>query len=293
MTGKPRAIDHLVLPTTTLALARSRLASLGFTVAPDARHPFGTANCCVFFKDRTFLEPITIFDRGAADMAAAEGLFFVKRLKRFTERRGEGFAMLALKSTDADADAMAFRAAGAQGGPVFSFKRKAALPDGSEREVGFALAEAACDAAPEATFFACRHLSPGALFQQPYLEHPNGAAGVAAASAVAEHPEDFRRLLAAATGMATPRADAFGLEALVDGHSIFVLTRAGFRARYGVESPDPRRGLVLAAFDVAVDDLDRAVGYAGPTARRHGSGIVVPPAPGLGAVLAFRAEEND
>ena len=67
-----RSIDHLVLPVTTLTLARSRLTSLGFTVAPDAQHPFGTGNCCVFFKDRTYLEPITIVDRTAADMAAAE-----------------------------------------------------------------------------------------------------------------------------------------------------------------------------------------------------------------------------
>ena len=70
-----RAIDHLVLPVTTLTLARSRLTSLGFTVAPDARHPFGTGNCCVFFKNRTYLEPITILDRNATDLAAAEGLF--------------------------------------------------------------------------------------------------------------------------------------------------------------------------------------------------------------------------
>ncbi|HWT31341.1 MAG TPA: VOC family protein, partial [Propylenella sp.] len=71
-------------------LARSRLTSLGFNVAPDARHPFGTGNALVFFADRSFLEPITIVDRGAADMAAAEGFFFVRRIKRYTERQGEG-----------------------------------------------------------------------------------------------------------------------------------------------------------------------------------------------------------
>src|SRR5687768_16716775 len=107
-----RAIDHLVLPVTTLTLARSRLTSLGFTVAPDARHPFGTGNCCVFFEDRSYLEPITIVDRAAADMAAAEGLTFVKRLKRFTERHGEGLAMVALRSADARADKQSLAQAG-------------------------------------------------------------------------------------------------------------------------------------------------------------------------------------
>ena len=60
-------------------------------------------------------------------------------LKRFTERHGEGFAMVAMKSGDAEADHAAFEQAGFGGGKVFRFTRKATLPDGSEREVGFAL----------------------------------------------------------------------------------------------------------------------------------------------------------
>ena len=47
----PRVLDHLVLPVIDIDVARSRYQSLGFTVAPDGRHPFGTENCCVFFED--------------------------------------------------------------------------------------------------------------------------------------------------------------------------------------------------------------------------------------------------
>ena len=54
----PRAIDHLVLPTDSLGVARARLSALGFTVAPDAQHPFGTGNCCVYLQDGTYLEPL-------------------------------------------------------------------------------------------------------------------------------------------------------------------------------------------------------------------------------------------
>src|SRR3712207_1566588 len=96
-----RALDNHVLPVTTLASARSRLRGLGFTVAPDARHPFGTGNCCVFFQDRTYLEPITLLDPGAADAASPAGTFFVSRVKRFLNAGGEGFAMLAFRSEDA------------------------------------------------------------------------------------------------------------------------------------------------------------------------------------------------
>ena len=48
-----RSLDHLVLPVVDIRTARKRLTELGFTVAADARHPFGTENACVFFQDET------------------------------------------------------------------------------------------------------------------------------------------------------------------------------------------------------------------------------------------------
>jgi Glyoxalase-like domain len=287
-----RSIDHLVLPVTTLALARSRLTSLGFTVAPDAQHPFGTGNCCVFFQDHTFLEPITIVDRMAADIAASERVTFVKRMKRFTERQGEGFAMVALRSDDAEADRAAFEAAGLGGGPVFRFARTAKLPDGTEREIGFALASVEFPAAGDAGFFTSQHLAEGVLFQPAFVEHPNGALGVSAVSAVAENPADFHILLEGATGQRELRTTSFGIEAEVDGQTFLILTPDGFRARYATEAPNPRRGLRFAAFDLKVLDIERAAGYAGRAAKREEGRIVVPPGPGLAAVVAFRSVED-
>jgi hypothetical protein len=288
-----RPIDHLVLPVTTLTLARARLTSLGFRVAPDAQHPFGSGNCCVYFGNRTYLEPITILDRAAADLAAATGNTFVKRLKRFSERRkGEGFAMVALKSDDAARDMLAFAEAGLAVGEVLSFERVATLPDGSERELGFALAFADEPSAPDAAFFACRHLAPEALFQPEYLEHPNGARGVASVVAVAENPADFHILLTAVTGQRELRSTSFGVEAVVDGQDVSILTPAGFRARYGVEPPDPRRGLLLAAFDIVVSDMGVAFARLGRDAARHEDRLVVRPGPGLAAVMGVR-EAND
>lgn len=288
-----RPIDHLVLPVTTLNLARSRLTTLGFTVAPDAQHPFGSGNCCVFFENRTYLEPITIVDRAAADVAAAEGNLFIKRLKRFSERRkAEGFAMVALTSEDAEADAAAFEKAGVGGGSVFEFRRMATQPDGSEREIGVRLAPAEQAGAGDAAFFTCQHLAPKVLFQPKYLEHPNGARGVAAVAAVAENPADFYILLEAATGQRELRTTSFGVEATVNGQEIAILTPDGFRARYGVVPPDPRRGLVFAAFDVVVSDVEAAKRVVGSEAERHGDGAVVKAAPGLGAIMAMKGEDD-
>jgi hypothetical protein len=285
---KIRPIDHLVLPATTLTLVRARLTSLGFTVAPDARHSFGTGNCCVFFKNRTYLEPITIIDRNRADMAAAEGIAFVKRLKRFTERQGEGFAMVAVKSKDAEADLAALTKAAAASQPAFHFSRQALLPDGSEREIGFVLAFADFSTAPDATFFVCQHLAEEVLYQPSYVEHSNGAEGINAVVAVAEDPADFQAMLKVATGNSTITTIDAGVKAEADGQGFLILTREGFRARYDIEPPNPRRGLRFAAFEMSVLDLDRAARYAGSSAKRHEDRIVVPAAPGLGAVVAFR-----
>jgi hypothetical protein len=285
-----RAIDHLVLPVTTLNLARARLTALGFTVAPDALHPFGSGNCCVYFKNRTYLEPITVIDRAAADLAAANGNVFIRRLKRFAERRkGEGFAMLALATEDAPSDVLAFQKLDLSQGELFEFRRKAEMPDGSEAEIGVKLAYASHADAPDALFFTCQRLGSETLFQPEYVEHPNGARGICAAAAVAENPADFHILLTAATGQRELRTTSFGVEATVDGQEILILTPAGFRARYGVEPPDPRRGLLLAAFDVSVSDLDAAAAIVGPDAERREDRVVVRPAPGLGAVMALRA----
>ena len=287
-----RPLDHLVLPVTTLALAHSRLTGLGFTVAPDAHHAFGTGNCCVFFGNRTYLEPITVLDPAAADIAVAEGMFFVRRVKRFLDGRGDGFAMLALRSEDAERDLEAFEQAELAAGHVFRFSRPAVQPDGSEAEVGVVLAYADDPRAPDATFFSCQHLAADALFAPAYLGHQNGALGLNAVAAVAENPADFTNLLAAATGGRVAEHEPSELVAELGRQTVVILTPARFRERYGLDAPDPGRGLLLAAFEVLVADLDRAIGYAGPLAMRKGDQIVVPPSPGLGAVLAFRAADG-
>jgi len=288
-----RPIDHLVLPVTTLTLARSRLTSLGFSVAADAAHPFGTGNCCVFFRNGTYLEPITFIDRDAADVAAAEGFFFVKRLKRFTERRGEGFAMTALSTEDAESDHKAFKKAGIGDGDPYRFARKATLPDGSEKEIGVVLAATEIPTAPDATFFTCQRIGTEALFGPEQTTHANGVIGIVGVAAVAESPADFHILLSEATGQRELRTTSFGVEAEVGASSrIAILTPEGFRARYGIDASVTHGGLVFAALDLDSEDAGRAAGYAGASVIDMPDRLVVPPSPGLGAVLAYRKAAN-
>ena len=246
----------------------------------------------MFFRNRSYLEPITVVDRSAADLAAAEGQFFVKRIKRFTESRGEGFALVALKSEDAENDRAAFEKAGIAAGPTFSFARQARLPDGSEREIGFAVAYAETPAAPLATFFACQHLAPEVVFQPTYMEHRNGALGVSAVTAVAASPGEFAAFLQSALDVAELQLGDTGVEASDEAQNVRIVTPDAFQDRYGVSPPDPRRGLRFAAFEIDVENLDRAATYCGKDAKRAEARIVLPPTPGLGAVMVFHAAKN-
>ncbi len=100
--AKPHPLDHVVLPVVNIDLARERLGKLGFTVAADARHPFGTENACVFFADKTYLEPLGIASVEESEASARQGNVFTARNRAFRFRCGEeGLSGLAFGSKDA------------------------------------------------------------------------------------------------------------------------------------------------------------------------------------------------
>ena len=107
--GPAKPLDHVVLPVADLGKARARLTALGFTVAPDGLHPFGTSNCCVYLADGTYLEPLAVNDREKASATAQAGNVFTGRDAAFRRNVGEeGFSALAFTTQDAHEDHEAF-----------------------------------------------------------------------------------------------------------------------------------------------------------------------------------------
>jgi catechol 2,3-dioxygenase-like lactoylglutathione lyase family enzyme len=283
-----RPIDHIVLPVRDLGAARRHYEMLGFAVAAEARHPFGTANALIFLADGSYLEPVAIADPHGAAAARREGNPFVEQVARHLEARGEGMALAALKSPAAAADHASFAKAGFAAGEALTFRRMARMPDGGEAEVGFTLAFAADRAAPEAGFFACQHLAAETMWRAAITDHPNTARGLARVALVARSPADFHIFISAVTGQRELRATSFQLDAELGATTLSVFTPVGFRARYGVEAPHPGAGLLFAGLEVAVADLAAAGRFAGKGTVRAGEILSLPPAPGRGAVLAFR-----
>ncbi|HSG96168.1 MAG TPA: VOC family protein [Afifellaceae bacterium] len=289
----PRPIDHLVLPVDSLAAARARYEALGFQVRENREHPFGTANCCIFFYNNTYLEPLAVADREKAEAAIVEGNNFVRRQDAYRFRHGEGFAMLALASTDADVDQKYFAALGYATGPVYAFERKAGDRDGAETTIGVRLAYAVDHRAPDVMIFTCQHLNPDALRDLSSAAHPNGALGVTGVYMAEANPADFQYYLEATTGQRAIRASSLGIEADTPNGIVAILTPDGIDALFGLPDNAATRGLRLCAFTLAVKGLDivaKRLDDQGIDHRRQAGRLIVDAALGQGALIAFEEE---
>ncbi len=269
-----RRIDHCVLPVADLGVAGARFEALGFTVAPVARHPFGTGNACVFLADDSYLEPLAIVDRVGSDAAVAEGNVFVARDRAFRRRFGdEGFSALVFKTDDADADQTRFVASGMSGGPMLTFSRPY-VDEAGERTLTFRLAFAGQDAEVGGFLFTCERVGP-TPDRSHLTRHANGALGIVA--------------VAGSAGPAAAQMVATAIGAGREGEGRQVWEFDGAR----LELEAAPGGLAFTAIRFAVEDiaatedLFKRAGIAYVAAEGM---LVVPPAPGQGATLQFEAK---
>ena len=288
--ASPRALDHLVLPVGSLSAARARLGSLGFTVAPDALHPFGTENACVFFQDGIYLEPLGVASREACEAHAIGGNVFVARDRAFRFRCGEdGLSAIVLKTGDAAGDHERFRKAGLSGGDPLEFSRPFKLADGTSAEASFRLAFAADLRAPDFFLFCCERTRERPALAGDLLNHANGVTGVARVVLVEENPSDFQYLLEEALQQRELTAHSFGFDLDAGNAVVSSLTPAGFEAWFGAPSGEGR-GLRGGAVVFRVQKLEtvEALLRRNDIAYEHRHHrLLVRPAPGQGVVFAF------
>ncbi|MEZ5804647.1 MAG: VOC family protein [Rhizobiaceae bacterium] len=282
MTSSPRPLDHCVLPTADLDVARDRLTRLGFTVAPNGLHPFGTENCCVYFADGTFLEPLAVADQAKAEEAARQGNVFIARDRDWRSRHGEdGFTALVFASTDADDDHARFVRAGVSAGSQLSFSRPFVDASGKQDVASFKLAFAADQRAPDVYFFACERVNAPAVDRSALQRHANGVSRTKAIRLEAGAPRDFAALLSALTGSAGVET-ASGLRFPASNGDVLV-ERSADAAR-------PDAGLLLTGIVFRVTslaDVAALLTEGGVEHTMQQGRIIVPPAPGQGAQFIF------
>ncbi len=288
-----RPVDHLVLPTADLDVARARLEQLGFVVAPVGKHPFGTENVCVFFSDDSFLEFLAIGQRETCEVEARNGNVFVARDQAYRFRNGnEGFSALVMGTDDAIGDHKAFINAGISAGDILNFSRPFVLPDGKEDLAGFRLAFASDLRAPDAFFFTIERTKAPKVDRTVLQRHDNGAVALREVVLSEVNPTDFQYPLQEIINQRDVNAHSFGMDIHAANATVTVLTPQGLRSFFGIEASETERGLRLQAFVLAVRDLaavetmltDNNIPY-----EKRGSRLVVHKAPGQGAAIAFEA----
>lgn len=287
---RPRALDHAVLPTADLGVARTRLTALGFTVATEGRHPFGTANACVFFSDGTYLEPLAVVDKAAAHEAAQAGNVFVGHDAVYRTRVGEeGFSGLVFGTADAAADHARFVELGISAGPLLQFSRAFVSAEGRSESASFRLAFAGDLRANDALFFTCERVNYPAGDRGALAKHANGASGITTIVLSAPEPEHFQVLLEHIAG-GRGAMHGHGFDLGVANATISILADNGMAEWLGAEAPRADRSLHLAGIGFEVRDLTATASLLqanGISFHRSGGRILIHPAPGQGATFAF------
>lgn len=285
-----RPLDHLVLPVAELERARKRLSDLGFTVAEEARHPFGTENACVFFSDSTYLEPLAVASREECEAAALAGNAFVARDHAFRFRQGpEGLSAIVLGTPDAATDHIRYRSCGISGGEMLEFSRPMRLPDGREGLGSFRLAFAADLRAPDFFLFSCQRIRALPV-DAALLNHENGVLGIAEVVLSEPNPTDFQYLLQEAVDEREVAAHSFGMDIQAGSAKLSVMNPAGMEAFYGRSVSATERGLRGRAVVFRVTDLEatRALFAQNDIEfAEMGGRLIVPEAPGQGVIFAF------
>lgn len=286
-----RLLDHLVLPVAELSTARRRLTQLGFTVAADAQHPFGTENACVFLADKTYLEPLAVGSREDCEAAALDGNVFVARDQAYRFRRGQdGFSAIVLSTDDAAGDHKRFAEKGISGGNMLDFSRAMTLPDGATAEASFRLAFAADLRSPDFFLFTCQRLKALPSDRAALETHANGVTGMREVVLSEPNPTDFQYLLQEAVDEREVTAHSFGMDIETRNVKISVLNPAGMAGFFGRRTSSRLRGLIGRAVVFTVTDLEATGHLLAANAVefiRKGERIIVPEAPGQGLLYVF------
>ena len=279
---EPRNLDHVVLPVPDLDTARARYQSLGFTVAPDGRHKFGTENCCVKFANGTFLEPLAIGHRETVEANALKGNNFLSRDASYRFRNGDnGFSMVVFTGEDAKAERRDFRKLGYKTGKLVTVKRT-----GVHARLAFALD----DRAPDFSMFLCQDIGAVPKPDTKLLKHDNGAVRISQVTLYEPVPSDFQYYLQSVSGQRDVRSHSFGMDQSLPNGTITTLNAYGLSAYYGISDVPTGRGLRAMAIDIEVKNLaavSKLLKKYKIECSEVGARLVVPPAPGQGMTLAF------
>ena len=289
----PHGLDHIVHAVRDLDAAAECYARAGFTVGARNRHPWGTHNRIVQFSG-SFVELIAVGEPELI-LPPPAGVFSFGGFTRDFLARGEGLSMLVLEGKGAVADVAAFEKAGIGGFDQFDFEREAKRFDGFTVKVAFSLALATDPMAPDIGYFTCQQHYPENFWNPAFQTHPNGVAGIAGVTMVADNPADHAAFFRAFCGVSDVKSNSSGITIKTPRGEIQVMDSTAYRQHFAVEPPDLTHGARLAAIRFAVSNktaVISALGKGGIVPAEHMGSVMIPSDAAYGATLIFEAAKR-
>lgn len=268
-----RGLDHIVVAVNDLDAAGRAYEALGFTVTPENRHPWGTANRLIQL-DGFFIELLSVAEPDLITETAGRQFSFGAFNRAFLTKR-EGASMLVMESHDAGRDRQDFEAVGLSLFDPFSFERVAHLPGGRTADVAFDLTILQDPLSPEIGYFTCHNKYPENFWKPAFKSHTNGAQEIKTVFLIAEDPSDHHEFLGGFTGQREMRATSLGLEVETARGKISVLNPAAYRSLVGERAAEALQGDLpqLAAIEIRTDSADKA-GVI-PATELHGLTLIL------------------
>jgi|AraplaMF_Col_mMF_1032025.scaffolds.fasta_scaffold00731_6 hypothetical protein len=253
-----RSIDHCVLVAKELPDARERYRRMGFTVAPDGVHPFGTHNANMYFRSGPMIETLAIADRTKYLEALEAGNTFVRNDAAFRGAHGDdGFSQIVATSTDADRDHLAFLERGVSGGAPVAFSRKFERPDGGLERLAVKLAFAIPPQATSGYFFVCENVVTPEIDRSSLLDHENGATGARSVISCTRTPSAYLDFYSDLFGSAAVVAGDNAVDCALPNGRVSIATPEGLARDFGVEEPQADADLRHRGVIFGVPDLSR------------------------------------
>ena len=277
-------VDHAVVVVNDLDGAAQNWKRLGFTVSPRGTHSakMGTGNYTIMLGE-DYLELLGVLD--ATEHNAPT--------RAFLARTGGGIERVAFTTSDAAKGAEEIRARGYPPIGPTDFERPVTLPDGRQSAAKFATFQWPIDQAPGGVrLFACQHKTRDTVWIPELGQHANMAKRIERILIVSPEPKaDAGHLATMIDIPARGERDGTWLVPSGPGRADFVFLARDVLDRQYPDVPMaglPERGGI--GLVLAVDDLASARRALGVAAIQSGEALVVPPAAGNNAMLAFVAK---
>jgi len=275
-----RDIDHVMLISRDLAHARSAYERMGFTVTPLTSHPHGTANHLILFQ-HDFIELLGVVAPERLDARSAAAQVFLQIR--------EGFAAIALPTSDAERDSEALLRRGLEPSDLYCFDRPVTLPDGRETRAIVDTVWAPEPSAPLVQTFLSRQHVAEAIWVPEWQAHPNGARAIAWLTLVADDPAAALESHFVAFLDAELLRDAHGRRTFATPRGeVRILGPDDYQAAYGTPAEATRP--YIAGMGIRVTDLETLVTHiraSGVPHERSSQAVRVLPDSAHGALLEF------